>query len=599
MLALGLVSLGVLCGPGALLLWAVERTKPRWVRGWSAGEKLLAVMGVSLVVCYAVGIAVAWARCFEAQQVIAWAGVACLAPGLGTLRSLLRSSSAREALKVTLVVAVGLSAMMALPYYFGGGKWAGDWLEHLERAAYFRGLVGDQFRFQNLYVLSARPPLQNVIVALLMSVAGGGNGGGIQAIRVDQWGCVVLAIPTVLTLMILSRSFGLTRSRRGVAGRWLMAALLLGSPMFCAHLLFLWTRILTSFFLLAGLYFYARALSRRDQGRAMVAMGLLSAGMLTHYSAGPFLAGVGVHLLTVGGRRFASDGRTVRGVLLCLLVPVAVLLSWWGPAVARFGVAEVFTSTSAVSDTGQLTLWQNGLKIAYNLFTSFVPHPVYLSRQAFDSYFAQRSGIGWWRDYVFHIDVTTLPGMMGPIMGVPAAVAVWRRLRSAGGAVRGFWIFMTVWGVGVGIAVHGEPDDFGAAHICLMPLALLALATLAAELPQMAPGWRITVLLGLLLSWAVSICPAIYCLSAVGGPEASLQRRDWALSWHAYEQFARLRRLTQLSIGSWLADWREALVLVWVGVSAAVYVLSWRRTMRRVALSGDESALSSPGSASP
>lgn len=70
---------------------------------------------------------------------------------------------------------------------------------------------------------------------------------------------------------------------------------------------------------------------------------------------------------------------------------------------------------------------------------------------------------------------------------------------------RWFWLMLVVLGTVIGIAVVGERERFGVAHICLPPIVFMGLALLAGSFARLARPVRWLVIAGCVVDFAIGI----------------------------------------------------------------------------------------------
>lgn len=215
------------------------------------------------------------------------------------LGSIFKDPELRAVAGAWAIFAAWSIGLLGLVVVYSGGSWCSDWLEHYDRAVVFlHGSASDQLFYKGYYTLSARPPLINVVTAVLMRLGGR-----------DFADCQVLM--TLLGTLIIFPAWLLT-------ARWipkcpantpyLLGLLLMINPMVMQNLTFNWTKSHTAFWVLGGVYFLLRGLLDADDRRSrMLAFAALAAGMLTHYSAGPWVViCVGAYVLLSRSRWFTA-----------------------------------------------------------------------------------------------------------------------------------------------------------------------------------------------------------------------------------------------------------------------------------------------------
>jgi hypothetical protein len=220
-----------------------------------------------------------------------------------------------------------------------------------------------------------------------------------------------------------------------------------------------------------------------------------------HYSAGSYCAFVGAHYLW----RFFHQPRRDWKSLALLAAPCVVLLAtWFGWSLAHYGAGQTLASNTTVTSSRKYA-GSNVVKIAANVWDSLVP-VVLRDPSPLDAN-QQQSTAGLVRDDSFMVYQHNLilgMGVVGGPLAVWLFVSGFRRrkapapvpkTRIRGQAVKRppaalaprrlpewpFWRLMVPFCVLVGIAVVGERDPVGVAHLTLLALQMLGLTLLAAR----------------------------------------------------------------------------------------------------------------------
>src|SRR5262249_5161221 len=144
-----------------------------------------------------------------------------------------------------------------------------DWWMHYGESLVFLGKLPVDTVWVEKYTVASRTPLYNLVLASVMSVAG-------EEFWVYQWASVLTNAVVALPAMLVARDLFGPR-----AGR--LALVLAPLNVWVLHeAWFTWSKMLTCYYLLLGLYFYLRWL--RDGGRGPFA-GFWAAtllGFMTH-----------------------------------------------------------------------------------------------------------------------------------------------------------------------------------------------------------------------------------------------------------------------------------------------------------------------------
>ncbi|HWA86505.1 MAG TPA: hypothetical protein VG710_09805, partial [Opitutus sp.] len=305
--------------------------------GLTPAERVVALPALSLLgvflFAWAIYVFALPAAVFGLLPLLAAAG---LLSGWRTLVGTWRDAAARSLVVSQLLVTGWCIAWMTTIASYSGGGWAGDWFEHWERTRFFLERWPLDRKFLLDYSLTARPPLVNVVV-----------GAFLQLTRADfahfQMGMTLFSSLAFLPAGLFALHWG---GRRSIA---VLALLFLVNPLFVENATFAWTKLPAGFFVLAALYFFLRSRGVGvPSGASLLGSALLGAGLLTHYSAGPYAVMLAAAWLGTAWarRRDLAWWRTTAGICL---VGGLVLAVWFGWAVAHYGFAGTFFTNTSVT----------------------------------------------------------------------------------------------------------------------------------------------------------------------------------------------------------------------------------------------------------
>jgi 4-amino-4-deoxy-L-arabinose transferase-like glycosyltransferase len=467
--------------------------------GWfrlAAAESVVAGAALSLVAAWAVAWAVFTTGCpLWGYWILPALGAAGLAVGWRRAAALAADPGARDLLVGQLIVTGWCAAWLSFVRIHSGGAWMGDWLEHWQRAQFFLREWPMDRPFIDIFEMPARPPLANVLTAAFMRVT-----------RADyaHFQVIMTALCSLayLPMGLLAARFG------GRAAARVAAVILMVNPLFLQNATYPWTKLQAVFFILAGFYFFLRV---RDNdalsGRAAIACALILGGaVVTHYSAGPYVAVIALAWVAIGGRR-RWDGGFLRMTAAATAAGACVLAPWFAWSVAQYGWHGTFLSNSSVTTLGK---WQGShlVKIALNLRDTLLPPQV---RGFRGSLFRQTSRWGGLRDQCFLLYQINLPLALGSVGCVAVAWQAFLAARAAAPRDRLFWTLTLAGFVVLSIAVYGDREHYGIVHICLQSVVLLGLAFLASRWRGLGRGWQRALILG----WTVDFCLGIALQFAV------------------------------------------------------------------------------------
>lgn len=457
-------------------------------------ETLLATTAFSLLgmFCFA------WAVYVFALPPRVWwglpvAAVVGLATNVRGLVSLARDAEVRTlGLAQALVTACCLGWLGLVSSYSGGG-WAGDWIEHWERTRFFLEHGSLETKFLGMYLLPARPPLANVVTGAWLALS-----------RVDfahyQFFSTLLASLAFLPCALFARRF-FSRADGGTRVIAVLAVLFMVNPLFVQNAVFAWTKLPTAFFVLGALWFFLRARDIDGPASAGPIFGvLLAAGLITHYSAGPYAVVLGAWWFVAGRRHWRTRPWRAQ-TLLTAMLGALVLATWFGWSLSHFDPERTFLSSTTFTSE-HVRQGDQFTKVGLNIFDTLVPHFV---RDLDVALIAQPSFWGGWRDWFFQSYQLNLPLAFGSLAWLALVCELLRAKRTE---PRSAWTFWSAF-VGVtallGVATVGARDHWGLAHICLQAVVLLGLAFLASRWPGLSRRWRLILITGAAFDFVAGI----------------------------------------------------------------------------------------------
>jgi hypothetical protein len=433
---------------------------------WSGMEKLCGSVALSLVMLWLA----AWGIYLLAQPA-AYFGLAaaCGVAGIVVARDawrLFRGLRVRRALAGYAFLLAWTLLVLAVIRNYSGALWSGDWLEHFQRTLFFLHHFTKNTPINGAYLLPARPPMMNVLAAFFL---------GVTQDRFEIFQFVftflnlLVFLPCCLAVPVLVRVRKV--SLLPLVGIFAM------NPAVMQNATYTWTKSLTAFFVILAVCLYLSGWRKRDSVRLTAAFVALAAGLLVHYSAGPYCVFFALHYLLVVFRSRSNKWKELAAIAIaCGLL----LFTWFAWSIAAYGIKPTFASNTSITPQSQYQ-GSNLAKIAGNVLDSIVPRVSYDPAQVhlFDQPYAPAVV----RDNVFLLYQTNLILSMGLLGGPLVVWSVIASLRSGKGrgGERSFWLMLIGFSLLIGLAVVGERDYFGVAHLTLVPLELLGITLLAAR----------------------------------------------------------------------------------------------------------------------
>ncbi|HLH20795.1 MAG TPA: hypothetical protein VKX45_26455 [Bryobacteraceae bacterium] len=469
-----LLALLVLCcsAPGFFFLRRLR---------WTPLEKLCGSVGLSLILLYLA----AWAiYCFgprderAADWIVAAAALLLGVASARDLQRLVRGRRIRQALAGQGFLIVWTLAMLFMIRLYSGAGWSADWFEHFQRSLFFLQRLPVHVTLYPTYALPARPPMENVLAAFFLGLTE------------DRFALFQTVFAFLNILLFLPCFLLLPRLSGKRSGPLPLVVLLAASPVVMENATYAWTKSLTAFFVLLGLALYLAGWRKRDPVRTAAAFVALAAGLLVHYSAGPYLVCLALHYLY----RWFRERPLRWAELAAISVAGGLLLAtWFGWSFRTYGTTVTLESNTTVKPVNGTNDATGIEKIALNLRDSVVPFWV----RGVPEPFPQGDPEGTLRDQAFVFYQLNLVFAMGVAGGLVVLGFLARRLLwGRPGRKRAFWRFFVPFCVVLGIAVVGERDPNGVPHLTLLSLEALGLALLAANFRQLPQPLRFLLIAG-------------------------------------------------------------------------------------------------------
>jgi hypothetical protein len=203
----------------------------------------------------------------------------------------------------------------------------------------------------------------------------------------------------------------------------------------------------------------------------------LSAGLLVHYSAGPYCVFFALHYLLVVFRTRPNKWKELAAIAATCGI---LLATWFAWSAAAYGTKSTFASNTTLKPNEQ---YQGGTlaKIGGNLIDSLVP--IVLQEPSQLGHYRVPYEPATVRDVAFGIYQTNVIFIMGLIGG---PLVIWFVIQAFRRGRRNnpewsFWLWLIGFSLVVGIAVSGERDLFGVGHLTLISMEVLGLTLLSTQ----------------------------------------------------------------------------------------------------------------------
>jgi len=505
--ALGLVPFALVfsIGPGFFFVRALR---------WSPLEKIAGAMALSLILLFGLTFGAYWAGLSGSSVYVVTAiAVALTLAALPDAWRLVRSPRVRRTVvPFGLLVAWTLGTQSVIRHY-SGGDWCCDWVEHYQRSLFFLERWPKDSVFIGRYLVTARPPFMNVVSAYFLGVAG-------KEFALYQIVFSLLNLLAFFPCCLFARRF----APRVRSLPTLVAIFLAGNPFFFMNTTFAWTKVLAAFYTILAVWFYLAGWRKRDPIRMSAAFVCLAAGVMVHFSTGPYAVVLTVlYVATV----WPWQPRRARALALAALPAGALMALWLAWSLGEYGVAATFTGNVSVEGASSMSVRDNLVRITLNAFHTFRP---YVFPGSPDD-----SPLRLLTDRAFTFYQENFLGAIGSVNAYVVMVllgtAFWSRRVTLARRERWFWMAFLPVTVLAGIAVDAETSPSGLANIGLQPLVYLAVTLVAARFVTLSRRVRVALWCGLVADFILGVALEIYMESQMQ-TWARTPNWDWKADQH-------------------------------------------------------------------
>jgi hypothetical protein len=515
---------------------------------WTPLEKLAAAVGLSLILLY---LATWTIYCFgpAKQTPLYWLIV--------VLTGLLAAVSARDSLalfrlfrirRTLLAWAVLLAftiTFLCIVRVYGGAGWIGDWAEHFQRSLFFLYRLPPSTMIADLYAVPARPPLQNVVAAFFL---------GLTADRYEVFQIVFAFLNSLMFLacLLLMPALGFRKRRATLP----LLFLFLASPAIIEQTTYTWTKAFSAFYVILAISFYLSGWRKNDPIRTAAAFLALAAGLLAHYSAGPYALIVTLHF---AWRIVRARPLAWRDVAFAALPAALLLATWFGWSLRTYGLTTTVASNSSVTSADK-DVARNVPKIAANLVDTIVPAVV---RDASEDW-KQSNADGRLRDQAFVFYQVNLIFAMGLIGGPVVLWLLAPRLLRRDGKERDFWRVAVPLAIVIGVAVVGERDTKGVAHLTLLPVVALGVTALASAFPRCSIALRLAIVAGCCLDFGLGVFLQARVEGLENTPREIVYPDTVYVGYGRFQTAPAEHALSEIARTNWMLKHKGELFLYWL-----------------------------------
>jgi hypothetical protein len=257
----------------------------------------------------------------------------CLLSRINFEQSKLKSVPWAETVTWLVLSLWGVAIQFKVVVYGAQWGWAGDWIEHYERSIFFLEQLPPDTKFlHEIYTLPSRGPLFNSSAGLLMT----GLGKGFWNYQIIA--TALNAFPVLALAVLLQSISGL---RRYPALIW-SGVLFSLAPFAMQQVIYPWTKMFTTGFILLGIHFYIKGAKREDIVCMAWAFFPFTLGFLAHYMTALTAIFFLIHFVY----KIVKMKFKVQPLIVPVISCIVFVATWFIFLIINFGVMGAFVDNT-------------------------------------------------------------------------------------------------------------------------------------------------------------------------------------------------------------------------------------------------------------
>ncbi|MBI3380327.1 hypothetical protein HY029_06255 [Candidatus Gottesmanbacteria bacterium] len=368
-----------------------------------SNEKFVLSFGVSFFLYYLLGFfqyifnfPFFWGYLFLLSLVI------CLSFFLYTNKKLSLPSLEIKLLGIFFLGFLFVTSIQALqPYYSGGGSYW-DWYEYYFRSQFFFNHLSPFTAIGNTF-LPQRMPLYHGATSFFMSIFGNGF-WVIQPIN------SLFNMSALLSCFLICSEYLLPKKRQITLFIIVMSLLLLNLH-FVAQSTYPWTKAMTAYYILVGLYFFLK--NYKEKSKLSIYLGLifLAMGHLVHQVSFTyiFVVALGFLIVSIKHKQFTH-------FFLALLIHLILLSTWYIWAYFTFGSSLTIASAQIVTETKNIPIGAKLDILFYDVEQTVLP---VLNQYSWNKISNDKNFFVFFYDFVYLFWGATMPSAISFSVSIP------------------------------------------------------------------------------------------------------------------------------------------------------------------------------------
>ncbi|MCS7180427.1 MAG: glycosyltransferase family 39 protein, partial [bacterium] len=171
-----------------------------------------------------------------------------------------------------------------IPFY-SGSLWFWDWFEHYLRTIFFLERLPLDITFLG-YIIPSRPPLFNLVCFFFQSITG-------KDFYIYQIISTLINSLIILSVYLFCKEYFKIEKRNLF---FFVIVICMLNPAILRQITYTWTKAFSAYYVIVGFYFYLKFIKLKNKTSLFLSGFLFGTGFIVHYSAGPYIVPVFLHL---------------------------------------------------------------------------------------------------------------------------------------------------------------------------------------------------------------------------------------------------------------------------------------------------------------
>ncbi len=349
-----------------------------------------------------------------------------------------------------------------IPFY-SGGMWFFDWFEHYFRTIIFLDKLPLNISFQGC-IIPSRPPFFNLVCYFFQSIIGK-----------DFYKYQIIS--TFLNSLLILSVYLFCKGALKIENKNLFLFtffILFFNPYILRQITYTWTKSLSAYYTLCGLYFYIKFMENKDRFYLYFSPFLFGCGFIVHYSAGPYILPIIFHFLY----NVYKEKKLVSEFLIFNLIFSLLIFTYFSWSIRNFGIYNTFLSNTTFQGQKNLIFKERIEKDINNFFKTIFP---VIPKRFISIYQPYKFFKFRFYNYILPLYSSNIFGNLTFTLSVFLVFIFLKNIKKFK-FKKDFWSFFILFSFFLALIVNPTKDLCGVAHVSYLPFVCLILSYVIREI---------------------------------------------------------------------------------------------------------------------